>query len=69
MKSVFSVELQLHERGTRYAMREYILVVAKDVTTASERAEKHTRAVYKRRSVPLTSIKTVAVKLLGEVIT
>ena len=69
MKSVYQVRVELRERGTRYSARETVLVIARDITKAAERAEKHTRAMYKRRSIPLAALRTVAVEHIGDAVT
>ncbi len=69
MKNVFQVRVELRERGTSYPMREVVFVLARDVAKATERADQHVRATYKRRSVPLSAVRTVAVELIGEAIT
>jgi hypothetical protein len=69
VKSVFQVRVELRERGTSYPIRETVLVIARDITKASERAERHTRWIYKRRSVPIVALRTVAVELIGQAIT
>lgn len=69
MKSAFKAVVEVHERGTRYAHREFIVVVAGDIRKAADRAEKHFHAVYKRKSIPVRSIETVGVENIGWAIT
>lgn len=69
MKNVFSVRVELRERATSFSIRETVLVIAQNTVKASERAEKHVRATYKRRSVPIVALRTVAVELIGEAVT
>ncbi len=69
MKSVYQVRVEVRERSSSYWVREVVLVIARDITTASERAEKHIRATFKRRSVPIAAMRTVAVEHMGEAVT